>query len=496
VRSIECCQFFTSTALDKSAFVVIRFYLHITYKIKINTDIFITTEIITTVKPNVLILTIDSLRADRLYGASKTSLTPNIDQLIKNGTYFSQAISTADTTGLCLGSLFTASYPFKTGITHYTYDPNTLTYFQILQNNGYNTFATFPDTSFFLKVTSNLTKKDAYVYDKRESWLQLVGGIGQKIVEKLEQELDEPWLYYIHLMDLHAPFYLPKEFDSEKYGATKYDRMISAIDFWIGKFLKRIDLTKTLVVVSSDHGDYIPIKDDWNDAPKANTLLKKGKEIFPTLEPIGLRLFVAFNSLKKKYKVNKIKKDLTERQLVALEGRGSQHLYDELVRIPLIFAGYGVPSSKIINDQVKQVDIFPTILEILNISQNKNVDGRSLAPLLHDESIEETPAYIETGARNFKNSKKPIIYGKIVGIRTSKYKYWRSRNNNKNIHLFDLQNDPKEEKNIANENPQLIHTMEQILNNLKKDAIQMTQNKFSKEEEKAIEEELKKLGYM
>lgn len=447
-------------------------------------------------KPNIFILTIDSLRADRIFGDNKTSLTPNLDSLIKNGIYFSQAISTADTTGLSLGSLFTASYPFKTGITHYTYDQNTLTYFQILQNNGYNTFATFPDTSFFLKVTANLTKKDVYVYDKRESWLQLVGGIGEKIVEKLEHELDEPWLYYIHLMDLHAPFYLPKEFDSEKYGATKYDRMISAIDFWIGKFLQKIDLTKTLVVISSDHGDYIPIKDDWNDTPKVNKFLKKGKKVFPTLEPIGLRLFVTFNSLKKKYKLNKIKKDLTERQLIALEGRGSQYLYDELVRIPLIFAGYGVPSSKIIKDQIKQVDIFPTILEILNISHNKNIDGRSLVPLLHDQSLEEIPAYIETGARNFKNSKKPTIHGKVVGIRTSKYKYWRSRNNNENVHLFDLQNDPKEEKNIANENPHLIHTMEQILSNLKKDSIQIIQNKFSKEEEKAIEEELKKLGYM
>lgn len=448
-------------------------------------------------KPNVLIITIDSLRADKIYGDNKSSLTPNIDTLIKNGTYFTQAISTADTTGLSLGSLFTANYPFKTGITHYTYDPNIITYFQILQNNGYHTFATFPDTSFFLKIINNLSEKDAYVYDKREHWLQLVGGIGNQIITKLEKGLREPWLYYIHLMDLHAPFYLPKEFDDEKYGKTRYDRMISSIDFWIGKFLEKIDLRRTLVVISSDHGDYIPIKENWNDIPKLNKLLKNAKKKLPQLEPLGLRLVAALNSLEKKYKISKMKKRLSERQLIALQGRGGRHLYDELIRIPLIFAGYGVPSAKIIHDMVKQVDIFPTILNILNITESNNADGRSLVPLFSGNTLEETPAYVETGARNFKNTKNPTIHGKVIGLRTSKYKYWRSRNDpSKDVYLFDLHADPTEENNIALTNPTLVDTMEQTLTNLKKGFIQTIPNKFSKEEQKMIEEELRKLGYM
>ena len=50
-------------------------------------------------KPNVFLLTIDSLRADKVFGNTKTSLTPNIDNLIKNGIYFTQTISSADGTG-------------------------------------------------------------------------------------------------------------------------------------------------------------------------------------------------------------------------------------------------------------------------------------------------------------------------------------------------------------------------------------------------------------
>ena len=444
-------------------------------------------------KPNILILTVDSLRADKIYGNDKSSLTPNIDSLIKKGIYFTQAISTSDATGLSLGSIFTASYPFKTGITHFNYNPDVSTYFQILKDQGYHTFATIPDISFFLKLTSNLTDKDAYVYDKRDSWIQLVGGIGQLIIDRLERKLEEPWMYFIHLMDLHAPFYLPKEFDSEKYGKTRYDRMVSAIDFWIGKFLEKIDLTKTLVIISADHGDYIPILDKQPKGPtKIHTLLKKGKETIPSLEPLGLKLFIAFNSLKKSYKYNKLKKTLTEDQLRTLDARGQWHLYDELIRIPLIFTGQGISSSKIISEQVRQVDIFPTIIDILKISGLRNtVNGQSLVPLFVGKSLEEIPAYIETGSRD------PKKLGNIIGIRTPKYKYLRSRiDPTQNISLFDLQNDPLEQNNLAPSKPEIVKEMENLLNEIKIDSINQDLPEFDDEETKNIQEELKKLGYL
>ena len=444
-------------------------------------------------KPNILIITVDSLRADKIYGNNKSSLTPNIDSLIKKGVYFTQAISTSDATGLSLGSIFTASYPFKTGITHFTYNPDASTYFQILKDQGYHTFATVPDVSFFLKLTSNLTDKDAYVYDKRDAWIQLVGGIGQLIIDRLETKLEEPWIYFIHLMDLHAPFYLPKEFDSEKYGKTRYDRMVSAIDFWIGKFLEKIDLTKTLVIISADHGDYIPVLDKQPKEPtKIHILLKKYKETIPSLEPLGLKLFIVFNSLKKSYKYNKLKKNLTEDQLRTLDARGQWHLYDELIRIPLIFTGQGISSSKIISEQVRQVDIFPTIIDILKISGLRNtVNGQSLTPLFISESLEEIPAYIETGSRD------PKKLGNIIGIRTPKYKYLRSRiDPAQNISLFDLQNDPLEQNNLAQSKPEIVKEMENLLHEIKIDSVNQNLPEFDDEETKNIQEELRKLGYL
>ena len=60
--------------------------------------------------PNILFLVIDSLRADRIFGDKRTTKTPTIDKLIKDGVYFSQLISTSDVTGTGMGCYFTGVY--------------------------------------------------------------------------------------------------------------------------------------------------------------------------------------------------------------------------------------------------------------------------------------------------------------------------------------------------------------------------------------------------
>ena len=66
-------------------------------------------------KPNILFIVIDSLRADKSYGDTRKCITPNLDKMIKNGTYFTQAISPSDATILSIRSIFTGLLPFKTG---------------------------------------------------------------------------------------------------------------------------------------------------------------------------------------------------------------------------------------------------------------------------------------------------------------------------------------------------------------------------------------------
>ena len=64
-------------------------------------------------KPNILFIVIDSLRADKCHGNEKTSVTPNIDRLIEGGTYFAQNITSAPSTIPSMSSILTGLYPFE-----------------------------------------------------------------------------------------------------------------------------------------------------------------------------------------------------------------------------------------------------------------------------------------------------------------------------------------------------------------------------------------------
>lgn len=440
-------------------------------------------------KPNIFLIIIDSLRADKTFGESKSSVTPNLDSLIRKGAYFTQAICTADHTGSSLGSLFTSLYPFKSGISYFKFDHDVPNFFNILQRENYNLYSFVPDLSFFKSLTKKFDKNEYYVYDKRDNWLQLAGGLGNQILEKLEQ-INEPWFYFIHLDDLHSPFYLPEEFDKEEFGDTRYDRMLSYIDTWIGKFLENIDLEKTIFVFSSDHGDYISVLEKGLGRIKIPKILKKIKKIIPStiLDPILFKL----QRTKKAVELKKLKKNMTPQQFRTLQDRADKFLFDELVRIPFILTGFGVTPNLIIEQQVRQVDIFPTLCELIGISSDLgSINGRSLVPLLNKQSLIEEPAYIESGSASAKK------LGKVIGIRTSNYKYLRSRNDlTKNVTLYDIKNDPNETKNIASLNPQIVKEMEKTLQKITSDSVVYDLTSITKDETKKIEKELRKLGYL
>ena len=114
------------------------------------------------------------------------------------------------------------------------------------------------------------------------------------------------------------------------------------------------------------------------------------------------------------------------------------------------------------------------------------LDGQSLYGLMNGEKSYEQIAYLESN---------PMIQLKsddVIGIRTSKYKYFRdSINPKKRIHLYDLQNDPYENENISDKNTELVMKFEEEL----KKIISDDGSKLSDSQDDEIYEELKKMGY-
>ena len=166
-------------------------------------------------------------------------------------------------------------------------------------------------------------------------------------------------------------------------------------------------------------------------------------------------------------------------------------VYEEMCHIPLIISGYNIP-HKIIPQLVRSLDIFPTITEIIDVNDsNDMIDGQSLLPLINDKKLVEKPVYLESDVHS--SSKKNVI-----GIRTSKFKYFRNEKNpNENVHLYDLENDLLEENNIVKDFGHIVIEMESIIKKIKNRNMKPNLNTpIDDDEMKKIEEELKKLGYV
>jgi len=306
----------------------------------------------------------------------------------------------------------------------------------------------------------------------------------------------------IYLLDLIRPVISHGKFNSGKYGKDQYDRVVSTIDFWLGQIIKNVDLKKTLIIITSDHGTY-PSSININNK---NYRLEPGI-LYKILWKIGFRLppnliplWVKLNNLYRiffKWKKDRLAKKLnlsSYQKRIFLNAIGhTRDIHDDCLLIPLIFFGYGIKSSLLISQPVRQIDIFPTVLSILKIkNEDVNVDGISLLPLIEGKKLNSIPSYIESLPTRENGWKK------IIGIRTGNYKYGRNiKDSNKDIVLYDITADPLEEHNLATNKPEIVERLENILNEIIKSPQKITKaTSMSDEEIKKIENELKKLGYV
>jgi arylsulfatase A-like enzyme len=186
-------------------------------------------------------------------------------------------------------------------------------------------------------------------------------------------------------------------------------------------------------------------------------------------------------------------------------------VYDELIRVPVIFYLPGLqPETSILENQVRLIDVMPTVLDYLGISYDGPVQGTSLLPLIKKgERLYDPPVISEH-----------LLYGyERKSIRVNGYKYIHTMNpanvNNANGNghfwnspryaLFDLKNDPEEMNNIYDQNKELAkeyHTiLEQTLEESAEINSTLQKNFQSMEGEPAesrldLADTLKALGYL
>jgi len=448
-------------------------------------------------RPNVLFILVDGLRADQCYGVDKTSYTPFLDSLISSGVYFKNTFSSADGTHISLNCMLSSKSQFQTGIRAQKIILLEDNHLQKLKNSGYYISGLIPKLTSF-KHIADYFQNENHTYEPGPPPETLTTGITEKISCILNSLNNiSPWFCYLHLFDLHPlreghkPLKI-EEFQSEKFGDSLYAQTVSSIDYWLKKILDRINFDNTLLIVTSDHGERIPFneKSSFNFEPEFNSATSLGRRILPkSTHNIGGKIMGKLKREIGKTKLTYSNKELTPYQKRSRDPYFTISLHDELLHIPFFLKGLSLP-SKIISNQVSTLDIFPTIFELAGISQKNTEYSASLVPLINDQQIMEKEIFLHT-----------IPYEKEspldkIGIRTSKYKYFRnSKNSKKDVHLYDLENDPYENNNISKNNLPIIEKIEKLLQDMQNDTLELD-NTLSKEEEEKISKELRKLGYI
>lgn len=362
-------------------------------------------------RPSLLLVSIDTLRADHLscYGNVRPT-SPTIDALAASGVLFERAYSPSSWTLPGHASMLSGVSPYRHGATQETRgirgDVRLLP--EILRAGGYQTVAIINGP--FVQGKYGFSRGfDRFVeaFDKKSDYLPQVLGLFEGLDAR-------PFFAFVHFMQVHSPYAPPPQhrFDAERgptpdadgrhlmeldrrvrahevqltdldrdYLAALYDGEIRAVDQMVAETIARARERargRLLVVVTSDHGEEF-------------------------LEHGGL-----------------------------LHG---QTLYDEVLHVPLIMAGAGVPAGQRVGRLSSLLDVVPTILGLLGISPPPGVEGKALLPSGPGQDG-TLPVPLQTSAHDGT--------AHLRGLRTSSRKLIADDSSGQ-ARLYELGRDPKEQ---------------------------------------------------
>ncbi len=432
-------------------------------------------------RPNIILITIDALRPDHMscYGYKKNT-TPYIDTIAKQGVMFKQALTVAPWTYPVMFSLFSSFYPSVYGMTPSLRQLNNIVLFgQALKHKGYyktavcghhalSTMKQF--TQFFDKFISIEPTKESLWTDNNA---QKVTQLAVKCLN--QQGVKRNFFLWIHYMDPHGPYNPPPAYKKRWNRETltkKFKKMPISKSKWIGLNGVPEYIAESMDIQSMDINEYIALYDG---------------EIGFVDSQIGVLIEELEKRNMGKNTVIIITADHGE-SLGEHDFFGHEFLlYDNLLKIPLIIKyPEKFASNKIIERQVKIIDIMPTIFDILRIKKNGLLDGESFLPLIYEKNKTISP-YAYSLYMNNDIEK--------YAVRTQEWKLIYNHNEEK-YELYNLQKDPREITNLFSlANNGFIESLKQKLHNfIRETNSQKIEVDFFLDEE--TKRRLRMLGYL
>jgi arylsulfatase A-like enzyme len=427
--------------------------------------------------PNVLLITIDTLRADHMgtYGHDVPT-TPAVDRLAAEGATFEHAYSPMGTTSPAHATLFTARQPLAHGLVRngLTLLEEETTLAEILTDHGYQTagfVSAFPVSQRFGFGQGFEIFDDHFEGSKPtfliDNWAGIdVGGAFDRrgvvttdaAVAWLEGRGDPRSLFlWVHLFDPHSPYSAPPGFVRTAFAdysgePSSYDAEIRYADEQVSRLVaafEAVSPVSTLIVVASDHGEGL-LDHGW---PFHN-----------------------------------------------------RYLYEEEVRIPLIFRWPGrIPAGLRLAQPAHLVDVLPTLTALLGISHDEREpgDGMDLSPFLARErrpapDLErvlwfQRPYYTRDAPKPYR-SPELVTDGYGFGLRRGRWKYME-RPRVAQHELYDLEEDAKEQRNLAPGSPRRVRRLSRLLGEWRRQQLGAASDRMD-EAQPGDTDALRALGYV
>jgi len=401
-------------------------------------------------RPNVLVVTVDTLRADRLgcYGFG-VAHTPAIDRLASEGVRCTDAATSAPITLPAHSSIMTGLYPPAHGVRdngNYALAPEAVTLAERLRAAGYRTgafvSAAVLTRRYGLDQGFDVYDDDLWAEDEPELFM-IRERPAARTVDRALAWLDDwrqharrqPFFMWIHLFDPHQP-YEPRSIDLVALAPTPYDAEIAEADRGVGRLVEWLQqerlLDDTLVVLTADHGE--------------------------SLEEHG-------------------------------EPTHGIFIYDATIRVPLIWRLPRVfAEGTTYRGPVRHIDIVPTVLAALGLSGGEVTQGTNLLAALQGRTPPiDVAQYFEA-----RLAEEGFGMAPLFGVRHQGYKWIQAPRSE----LYDLRRDPRELTNLYPQDAAAARPLEDELKAVTASSTQRALTAPTRQIDRETEEMLRALGYM
>jgi arylsulfatase A-like enzyme/Flp pilus assembly protein TadD len=390
---------------------------------------------------NVLLITIDTLRADAIGAAGNSAVaTPWIDRLAGGGVRFTSAHASAVVTLPSHASILSGLYPFRHGVREnagFRFPATAETLATLLKARGFRTGAFV--SAFPLDARFGLTRgfdvyDDRFPKSEANTAFRVPERPGTATVAAAQRWIasassDGPWFAWVHLYEPHFP-YAPPEPYASRYRTAPYLGEVSAADAALGPLLQLVldqpTPRPTLVILTGDHGEALGEHGEMTHG------------------------------------------------LFAYEGT---------LRVPLVIHQPRLFSPRVVSAPVRHVDILPTVLDAVGVPLPGALDGHSLIAVATGGSAAPAATYFESLSASINRGWAPLY-----GVARGSLKYIDLPI----PELYDLEADPSESRDLAASRSEDVRELQRLLAGLRADDKPASPARESAQ----TREQLRSLGYL